>query len=138
MALQAGYDKATYFQPDGAGAAQLLDVVAHSWKEMVDAIDVTHTGTGGVQALLAGVLRGDGMMKAVLNNVKNPMAAGTLLRAGTNGIALFHYGMPVPFSVPCLVKDIAHQAEVAGRIEWTVNVSLNYLAGGGSVYIRQA
>lgn len=135
--LQAGYDKYTAWQPDGNNAAIILDVVAHSWKEAVDAIDVTHTGLAGAQGLLAGILRGDGMMRAVFNTDQNIVNGTFRLRAGQNGMALFFYGPVIPFSVPCMVIDVTHQSEVAGRVEWTANVRLNKLAGTGT-YTRHS
>lgn len=136
MPLQAGYDKAVFFKPDG-GAEQTLDVVDHSWKEMVDAIDVTHTGTNGLQALLAGILRGDGTIKAVLNTSQNPAGPDVALRAGATGMIEFDYGFDVPFTVPCLVVDLLHQSQVAGRVEWTCSVKLSKLSGTGA-YTRQS
>ncbi len=131
MSFQAGFNKGTTFQPTGIGAAGVFFVTGHSWSEMIDKIDVTHTGTEGVQALLAGILRGDGNMKANIDSaqiISNP-AVG--LRAGTNGVMQFFYYSATlnPFVVPCMVIKVNYKSESAGKTEYDCDVSLNALAG---------
>ena len=139
MSFQAGFNKGVSFQPTGLGVAVTFYVTGHSWSEMIDKIDVTHSGTGGIQALLAGILRGDGNMKANCDSgqiVSNPSNG---LRAGTNGIMNFYFydggtfGLGTnPFSVPCMVIKVNYKSEVAGKTEYDCDVSLNALANNSS------
>ncbi len=150
MSFQAGYNKGISFQPTG-GAVNAYAVTGHSWSEFVDKIDITHTGTGGIQALLSAVLRGDGNVKANIDSamiISNP-ANGIV--PGQNGILNFYYyagganGVGNnPFSVPCMVIKVNYKSEVAGKTEYDFDVSLNTLAnnnpavGGvpGQTYVR--
>lgn len=127
MAFQSGKDKYVTFQYTGAGAAATLDVTGHSWDEAIDKLDVTSTGHSGVQALLGGVLRGAGTVKANLNSsTVVTSTTGTIrLLAGQWGLLKFYYGYTEPFTVPCMVTKVHHQSEVTGKVEYSFDVELN-------------
>lgn len=139
MPFQPGFNKGVTFAPNGGGAV-LFNVTGHSWSEFIDKLDVSHSGTAGIQALLAGLLRGDGNMKANIDSaqvVSNP-ANGII--PGTNGIMNFYLyvggatGVGTnPFSVPCMIIKVNYKSEVAGKVEYDCDVSLNAIAGG---YVR--
>ena len=85
MAFLAGYDKGVSFTPAGGGATA-INITAHSWSEQVEKLDVSHSGTAGKQALIAGLLRGDGNIKANFDSAAMPFAAAPNVKAGTKGV----------------------------------------------------
>ena len=129
MPFQAGFNKQATFQPDGAAAATTLNVTGHSWKEAVDKLDVTHSGTGGQQAVIAGVLRGDGSVKMVFDTSNNPYANPPNILAGVKGVMRFYIGTTTPHTVPCMIVDVTSQTAVEGKVEWNANVTLDYIIG---------
>lgn len=131
MGFRAGYNSPVTFRPDGQNETATLNVTGHSWSEMVDKLVADHSGTGGLQALLAGVLRGDGNVKANMDAAAYPWASPLpFIRAGVNGVISFYYG--AFYAVPCMVIKINKQSEVNGLIVFDFDVSLNCLAGSGA------
>lgn len=128
MPFQAGYDKFTRFKPSFGSNFVIMCVTGHSWSEMIDAIDVTSTCHNGIQALLAGILRGEGNVKA---NVQSDVLPFNSLgiRAGVNGLLEFYYGYPIPFTAPCMIVKLNHKSAVESKVEYDFDVRLNTLAG---------
>lgn len=125
--FQAGFNKSPTFLVSGGGAAITLNVTGHTWAEMIDALDITHTGTGGVQALLAGIFRGDGNIKG---NVDAAILPSTFfIRAGFNGLFGIPLGSPTPFVVPAMIVKVNYQSLVEGKVEFNFDIKLNALAG---------
>lgn len=83
---------------------------------------------------MAGVLRGDGRVKAVLNTDAGnlPWQAANGVRAGNNGSMQFFVGPALAFVVPCLVVEVNYTSQVAGKVEWEGSVKLNAEAGAYS------
>jgi len=133
MPFQAGYDKWAAWKVSGAGAATLLQVTDHSWKEAVDKLDVTHTGSEGIQALLAGILRGNGTVKAKYNSDAMPHGAPTI-KAGYRGQLQLYLGGATPFYIPGMITEVQYQSAVAGSVEYqfTVELDHNAIAVSGS------
>lgn len=131
MALQAGYDKAALFKLDGAAGYTTLAITGHSWKEAIDKLDVTDSSHSGTQALLRGIFRGTGNVKAVYNNTSAPHSAAPGIKAGANGKMQFQTGLGNGFEVPCMITEVQYQSEVAGKVEYSFTVDLNVLSGNG-------
>ena len=129
MAFIAGYNRGVTWQLVGAGAQTALNVTGHSWAEMVDKLDVTHTGTAGEQAVIGGVLRGDGNVKANLNDAQPIANNPPFLRAGQKGLLRFDVGTTTPTIVPALILKVNYQSTVEGKIEYDFDVTLDSLTG---------
>lgn len=132
MAFLVGYDKKASWLILGGAGPVALNITEHSWSAMVDKLDVTHTGTGGVQAVLAGILRGDGNVKAnsddavIISNIANvgivPGASGTLY--------LYHYAAASnPFVIPGTILRVNYKSVVNGVANYDFDVCLNRLLG---------
>lgn len=137
--FQAGKDKGVNFWPDDGSGYTSIRILSHSWSEQVDKLDVTHTGTGGQQALIPGILRGDGNVKGDWTNVSSGAGwAGVIstnppnIRAGTIGLLQFLLSTSQGFTVPCLVTKVAYQSAVEGKVSYDFDVSLNYFASKDS------
>lgn len=126
MAFQAGYNKGVTLQVSGF-AAGVLNIKGHSWSEQIDALDITHTGHAGIQALLAGILRGDGNVKADLDGALAPPNVG--IRAGANALMLFNLGTTTPYQVPLMITKVNYASVVEGKVEYDFDVRLNTEAG---------
>lgn len=127
MPFQAGKYRSVTWKYSGAGAAFTLNVTGHTWDEAIDKLDVTSTGHLGVQALLPGILRGDGSVRANVDStyVVTNVTGNVRIFAGQNGLLTFDFGYGTPFTVPAMITKVHHQSEVAGKCEYSFDVSLN-------------
>ena len=130
MAFIPGYDKSVLFTVSG-GSEITYSITEHSWKEAVDALDITSSGHAGLQALMSGILRGDGRVKANLNigSTFTPWVAANGIRAGNVGVMKFYVGVALFFQVPVLIKEVSYMSQVAGKVEWEASVGLNVEVG---------
>ena len=133
MAFQAGYDK--FVRWTRAGTTTALNVTGHSWSEQIDALDVTSSGSGGIQTLLAGILRGDGNVKANFDNLQILSNPVLFIAAGVQGFLEFFFGGGIPYTVPCMVTKLVYQTAVEGKVEWNFDVRLD---GGAGTYVRMS
>jgi hypothetical protein len=123
-----GYNKTVTFFVSG-GSAATLKITKHSWKESVDKLDVTDTGHAGVQALIAGILRGDGTVEGNVRPTEliNDTAPGVIV--GAKGVITFNFGAATNWSCPVLITDVNWQSTVQGFPTWNFNVSLDSDSG---------
>lgn len=132
MPFQAGWDKGATFTITG-GAEGALCITGHSWEETVDKLDVSSTCTGQGQALIAGVFRGDGTVKANLNTSLHPNVVASVA-AGVKGILKLRVGSTGVFlQIPCMITKLRWASEHAGLVTYEFDVSLDLLSGS---YIR--
>jgi hypothetical protein len=136
MSFEAGYDKGVKFTPTGTSGIE-LNITGWTWAEEVNKLDVTNTGTSGIQALIAGVLRGDCNITANLDG--DFMPNDFSMRAGIKGVILASAGR---FSVsgvirriqiPVMVIKVNYESKVDGLVSWNCDASLDFLSG---TYIR--
>lgn len=106
---------------------------------MVDKLDVTSSSHLGLQALIAGIFRGDGNVKGVVNDAAYIWSTTPKVQAGNTGTLRFYVGeTSAPFfTVPCLITKVHLQSEVAGRVDYDFDVSLSILSGSG-LYVYPA
>lgn len=130
MGWEAGKDKSVKFTV-AAGVEFTYSVIEHAWKETIDALDITSSGHAGTQALLAGIGRGDGRVKANLNTDagKMPWVAANGIRAGNNGVLKVYVGSALFFTIPAMIKEVNYMIVIANKIEWEAIVGLNAEAG---------
>lgn len=130
MAFIAAFNKGVKWTPS-AGAQASLNVTEHSWAEMIDAIDVTHSGSGGVQALLASILRGEGNVSAFSDDAQVISNAAINIIGGASGVMLFyHYAAAGnPFTVPAMIIKVNWKTPIANGCQYNFDVKLNSIAG---------
>lgn len=133
MAFEAGYNKYAQWKYAGAGGFVTLNVTGHSWEESVDKLDVTHTGTGGLQALLAGIFRGQGTVKANYDSAAMPHGAPRI-GAGVRGALALYLGGATPFLIPAMILKVNYQTAVEGKVEYSFNVEIDYNALSSTAY----
>lgn len=111
-----------------SGSTTTLNVTDHTWAEMVDAIDVTHTGTSGVQSLIAGVLRGEGTVKGNLDVTSASTAFGSTtvgIIAGTNGVLTHSLSSGCSYTIPAMIVRVNSAVPVNGAVNYEFTVQLN-------------
>lgn len=132
MPYQAGWDKGATFTATG-GPEGALCITGHSWEETVEKLDVSNTCTGQGQALIAGIFRGEGSVKANLNTELHPNVAA-LVVAGVKGVLKLRLGTAACFiTIPCLVTKLRWASEHAGLVTYEFDVSLDLLTAS---YVR--
>jgi hypothetical protein len=126
----AGYDKKVTWTPT-AGALATFNITEHSWEEAVEKLVTTHSGTAGIQYLLAGVLSGKGNFKANLDDAQLVSNSTISIRAGTNGVMNFYAfaSGSNPWTVPCMIISVPVKSVVMGLVSYECNVELNGVAG---------
>lgn len=125
----AGYNKGVTFQLSGAGGATTLLVKSWSWDEAVEKLDVTHTGTTGIQAVIAGILRGDGTVEANVDITALPNATPPTIIPGSKGTITFNVGSSTPHSCPVMVAKVHWASAVDGVVNYSFDTTLDYLTG---------
>lgn len=116
--------------PSGGSSASLA-VIEDSWQEAVDKIDVTNSTSGGGQALLAGVLRGTGTVKAILDSDTSKAFYLTAIniRAGAKGVLTIPMSSGNVLSVPGMITGVTSTRAMAGSVMYEFTVELDTLSG---------
>lgn len=135
IAYEAGYNKSPTFTLDG-GALVTLKVKSTSWTEQINALDTTHTGSGGIHARIAGLLDGNGTVEAVVDsqNMITLTAAGGII-SGAKGLLGFPMGGTTPLSVHVIITQINWRAVVDGLLTVSFNCAIDSSSGS---YTRAA
>lgn len=116
------------YTPNG-GALATIRVTSHTWQEMCDLADVTDTGCSGLQALLAGIVRGDGNIKGNVDLDAFVWSATILVRAGAYGVLRHYVSATQYFAIPVSIASVVSTAPVGDKVEFDFNVKFNSLAG---------
>ena len=125
---QAGYNKGVTFNPAAAGAVS-INIQSYDWAEEVDALDVTHTGTSGVQALLPGVLRGECNIEANYDSDQVPSGTSLSLTGGVKGVIVATLSSGKTITIPVMVVRVNYRSEVAGIVRYSFTARLDSIAG---------
>ncbi len=114
------------------GSLVTLNVTDHTYKEMVDKLLTDHTGTGGIQSLIAGFFRANCNVKANLDVDAPWYVTGQFIRAGAFG-QLLHYvsssANAKAFAIPCMITEVNNASPATGLVSYDFNVELCYEAG---------
>lgn len=134
MAFQAGFNKYASFQASGAGKATTLDIIGWSDAEEVDKLDVTHTGSAGQQAVIAGVFRVNGNVKANWDSAAVPTTDPPKIRAGVKGVLRCSLDASLlMLTIPIMITKINHQSEVNGIVQYNFDYTLDQIIGASMV-----
>lgn len=116
------------------GTPVILNVKGHTLDLSVMLFDVTHTGTGGVRARIAGPLDAKGVVEADLDLDLTPWNPSLQIKPGLRGIALFAYailpgGVLDMMQVPVIVEKLHTATQIDAEVKWNMDVSMDALAG---------
>jgi hypothetical protein len=129
MAFQPGYSRGNTFQLDGAGSPTTLKVTGWNLNDTVDVLDVTHSESSGQQALLAGILRGEGNVTANVDAAALPNATAPGLVAGAKGTLTANVGGSTPWSIHCMVTAVHWASVVNGLVTYNFDWKSDSLSG---------
>ncbi len=105
----------------------LLKILTSSWDEQIEALDVTHSQSGGVEGWIPGVLRGEGAVTCNIDAALVPPAFS--LVAGAFGYYIFYIGSNTPFSNPIGITKVHYTSAVLGKVEYSFDVKMNSEVG---------
>ena len=113
----------------GQGGPITLNVKKHSIDVESLLYDVTHTGTGGVRARLAGPVDASGNVLASLDLDLPPYAPALSIVAGQRGVALFYLSPTRFLQLPCSVQKLHFESAIESEVLWNFDTKMNALAG---------
>lgn len=146
MGFQPGYAANADWTPTGGSTFQ-INVRGWNNDESVTALDVSHTGTGGLTAYIAGLGTVEGSIDFDLdigtfngvpaNSGNNPWATGVGLKAGFKGVFRFDPqsvlgsagNYTTAYIVPVLIEKVNIKSAVDGKMSLTVNFKLDAISG---------
>jgi hypothetical protein len=134
MAYRAGYDLGATFTVDGGGAVA-INITSWSWSERVRELITTHTGSSGREAMIAGVLSGEGTVEANVDIAALPNAAAPGIIAGAKGTIVWDCGVGTDWSVHVMITQLNFKSSVDGLLTYNFNVKLDNTSGS---YTRPA
>lgn len=127
-----GYDKAVQTELGANVTFTTLNITAWSWEESVNTLLVTHSGSGGIAARIAGVLDGEGTVEANYDSANNMFAAAPSVKAGIRGVVKIQVGTTNPFIIPVIVQKVPFKSSVDGLVQYTFTVQLDSQSGSYS------
>lgn len=134
MPFQAGWDKAVKWTPlTGnplvAGVQVTLNITGWSEGDSTDLIDVTSTGSLGIQQLIAAIQRGECRIQGFVDNSVNLRSAAIRIRSGTNGLIEFQAGYVTNRKLPVRISQVNLQSAVAGAVQFDFVARLDTTSG---------
>lgn len=112
-------------------------ISAHDWAEEVMALEVPNSATAGMDAVIAGLLKGNGNVKGYIDSLQYIWAPIPFIRAGVTGRFNLGVGGAIPFSIPAIVLKVHESDVVNGVASWDFDIRLSALASTGT-YTRSA
>ena len=135
MAYVPGYSQGVTFQLSGANTATTLKVTGHTWMEKVQDLITTHTGSGGIQERIAGVLDGEGTVDANVDAADLVHDTAPGVRAGAKGTITHAVGSSQPFTIKVMVTELMFKSVVNGLVTYSFKTALDNTSGS-SAYTR--
>lgn len=131
----AGYNLGVSYTPSG-GSATVLKVTGWDFGEINNTNIVTHTGTAGLQARIAGITDLNGNVTATVDTTLYPFATTTpLIRAGGKGTITFTLNSTGPDTIAftVIIARVNFSSRVDGVLTYNFDVELDNLAEAASL-----
>lgn len=126
----AGYALGVSYTPAGASATP-LKVTGWDFGDENNTQIVTHTGTAGLQARIAGVTDLKGNITAIVDTSLYPFATTTpLIRAGAKGTITFTMNTTGPDTIAftVIIAKVNFSSRVDGHLTYNFDIELDNLA----------
>ena len=130
MPFQAGFDKPVNWTPDSGGNATALNILGWDAEDSADTPEVTHTGTNGEQAFLAGIKRSSCTISLNYNSSASPKSIG--ITAGAKGTFSFSTG-GTPHSLHVIIEKVPYKSTVNGVVTLTIQAKSDALKADGTI-----
>lgn len=126
--FQPGHFGSALWQPTG-GALVTVQIKEHTVDISVLLHDVTHGGTGGVRARIAGPLDAAGTVNADLD-LDAPPYGPVALFPGVRGVTgLVYVPAKGPLQIPCRVEKVHYALSMEKEISYSFDVKIDALSG---------
>ena len=118
-----------YFQATGAAASQRINITG--WNGDLEAARylVTHTGTEGCAARIAGTEDGRGTVNGDYDMDLPPYASVPYIRQGISGIILCYVSSTKAIQIPIIIAKVHYESQVGSQVKWSFDWEYNKLAG---------
>ncbi len=126
--FQSGHACPVQFAPSG-GALTTLNVKGWSLDEDGLLFDVTHTGTGGRTARIAGKADHKGTVNADYDADLPPYLDPPRIRFGTKGVILMFVSPNKPIQVPVIVAKVHYESAIESEVKYSFDVEESVLSG---------
>jgi hypothetical protein len=120
------------FQPTG-GSYTVINILDEDFTEEVAALETTHSGSGGIDEAIAGILKGRGSVHANIDLALIPWNVTPGIRAGAKGLLKFGIGSANPAVIPIMILTVGPKGAVNGKLEFSFGFQLSGDAGS---YVR--
>lgn len=124
------------FLPYDGSATTVLQIKSHNLDLEALMLDVSHSGTGGVRARIAGLQDARATILASLDLDLLPWAAVPKIIPGLWGLIGIHVAERSlgwnPITVPVIVQKIHFESAVESEVKYSFDVQMNALAGAFS------
>lgn len=131
MAFQAGYDKHVKWNPDHGGGETTVNITGWSEDDGTDALEVTHTGTNGHQAFIAGLGRCSCQIDLNYDTAATPESIG--LRSGAKGTFTFKTGSDTEDSIHVIIEKVGKKSAVNGVVSVSITAKSDAIDDAGEV-----
>lgn len=126
----AGHSLSVAYTPSGASSTT-LKVTGYDFGEENNLQDVSHTGTAGLRARIAGLTDLKGTITAIVDTSLYPWATTTpLIRAGAKGTITFTVNTTGPdvIAFTVIIEKVNYSSRVDGHLTYSFDVCLDNLA----------
>ncbi len=128
MAYVAGHSQGVSFTLDGGGLVE-LNVRAHDWEEFVKELETTHTGSAGIEAVIAGLLGGRGNVEANVDAAALVNATSPGVKAGAKGSLNFKYGGATGLIAHVMITKLHWRTVVDGLVTYSFACRIDSTSG---------
>src|SRR5262245_42383552 len=124
MKFSAGHSQGVTFKVDGGpGPAITLAVTGHNFNEEVADLVTTHSGSGGVQARIPGILDVKGTVEA--NVDADSLPAGMSIRAGAKGVFTMMMNSVAPAQLAAMILRVNYRSVVNGLVSYSFDIGID-------------
>ena len=124
----SGHRCPAQFQLSG-GVLTTLQIKGQSLDEDGLIFDVTHTGSGGRTARIAGKADHKGTINADFDLDVPPYLNPPGIRFGSTGIILFFFSPSRPIQIPVIVSKVHYESAIESEVKYSFDVQENVLVG---------
>ena len=115
--------------PSAGGGNQVLNIKGMSLDAEVIIADVTHTGTGGRTARIAGKGDTKGTINASFDLDLKPYTAPRGIREGANGVVVLGFDPAFPIQIPAVIAKVHVESAIENEVKYSFDYNENVLAG---------
>jgi hypothetical protein len=129
-----GYAGKSNFTPTG-GAATDINILGWDWQEEIGDLETTHSGSGGVEERIAGILKGKGAVQANYDLANQHHKTPPNINSGVKGVLKLYVSASLFYQIPIMILNVPIKSAVAGKVEFSFSYGLS---GDSGTYLKPA